>query len=126
VTGNYSLAIELALGAIGDVGNPQTNILFAWLVAAYSAIDNQEDARKWLAKIETVSEGTALRSISVALAHAAIGETDEFFTWARRALKEKDISFAHLRVIEREIPTARNIRQDPRFVELFKAVGLKA
>ena len=126
VAGKYSQAIELALKAIGHDGNPQTNILMAYLATAQSAIGNREDARKWLAKIEMVPEGTGLRSVSIALAYAGLGEVDEFFIWARRAIEERDILFGHIRLIDREIPTARGIRQDPRFIELFKKVGLEA
>jgi len=125
VVGNYSRAIELSLEIIRRDERP-VNVLFAWLVAAYSAVGNQGEARKWLAKIETIPEGTWLRSTGIALAYAGLGEVNEFFIWARRAVEEKDISFGHLRRIESEIPTARNVRQDPRFIELFKKVGLEA
>ena len=58
--------------------------------------------------------------------YAGLGEMDEFFLWANRASEEKTMNFGRLRLIDKEIPAMRNIRQDPRFIELFKKVGLEA
>jgi adenylate cyclase len=125
LTRNYSHAIELCLGAIGHDENPHTIILVPWLVTAYSAIGNLEEARKWLARVETVPERTRYRSACMAIAYGGLGDVNEFFIWARRASEEKAISFGHLRLIAREIPAMRNVRQDPRFNEMFKKVGLE-
>ncbi len=126
VTRNYSRAIELCLEAIGRDETPHTIGLMIWLVEAYSAIGNREEARKWLAKLRTVPERTPYRSAFIAYAHAGLGELNEFFTWARRASEEKAINLGLLRLIDKEMPPMRNIRQDPRFIELFKKVGLEA
>jgi adenylate cyclase len=125
-TENYSRAIELALGVIGHDETPETNFLLARLVIAYSGIGNREEARKWLARIETLPERTPYKSVLLTLAYGGLGEVDEFFIWARRSIEEKAMSLGHLRLIDREIPAMRNIRQDPRFIELFKKVGLEA
>jgi adenylate cyclase len=126
VTGKYSRAIELSLAAIGHDEGPGANFLFAWLVVAYSAIGNREEARKWLARLETLAEGTPYRSVMLSLAYGGLGEANEFLVWARRAIEEKAISFGHLRLIDKELPALHGIREDPRFVELFKKVGLDA
>jgi adenylate cyclase len=125
-TGNYSRAIKLLLES-NEIDEKRGDFA-AWpeLVCAYSAMGNGEEARKWLAKIESLPEDTESRSIYFAVAHAGLGELDEFFTWARRASEEKAWEFGRLRLIDREIPAMRNIRQDPRWVELFKKVGLEA
>jgi hypothetical protein len=102
------------------------NFLLAWLVKAYSAIGNREEARKCLARLETLPAGTPYKSVCLTLAYAGLGDLNEFFVWARRAIEEKIISFGHLRLIDREIPGTGMIRQDPRFIELFKKVGLEA
>ena len=124
-TENYLRVIDLSLEDIKSDGKP-TNFLLAWLVKAYSATGNREEARKCLARLETLPEGTPYRSVYLLLAYAGLGEVNEFFTWARRAIEEKDISFGHLRLIDREIPGTGSIRQDPRFTELFKKAGLKS
>jgi hypothetical protein len=126
VTGNYLHAIELSLGAIGHHEKPHNITLLMWLVTAYSAIGNREEARKWLARLEGLPERTPYRSASIAFAHAGLGDLNEFFAWASRASEEKALFFGHFRLIDKQIPAMRNIRQDPRFIELFKNVGLEA
>jgi hypothetical protein len=76
--------------------------------------------------LETLPEGTPYKSVCLTLAHAGLGDANEFFVWARRAIEEKVMSLGHLRLIDREIPGTGSIRQDPRFIELFKKVGLEA
>jgi hypothetical protein len=125
-TENYSRVIELSLEDINRDEKRHANFLLAWLVKAYSAIGNREEARKCLARLETLPAGTPYKSVFLTLAFAGLGDLNEFFVWARRAIEEKVISFGHLRLIDREIPGTGMIRQDPRFIELFKKVGLEA
>ncbi len=126
VSRNYSRAIDLSLEAIEHGELAHTSFLMAWLVTAYSEIGNREEARKWLARVEELPEGTPYRSVLLTLAYGGLDEANGFFIWARRAIEEKTMSFGHLRLIDREIPTVRNVRQDPRFIELFRKVGLEA
>ena len=125
VSGNYSRAIELSLEAIEHDELAYTSFLMAWLVTAYSEIGNREEGRRWLTRVEALPEGTPYRSVLLTLAHGGLDDANGFFFWAGRAIEEKNMSFGHLRLIDREIPTARNIRKDPRFIELFKKVGLE-
>ena len=126
VTGNYSRVIELSLRAVGHDEKPHTIGLLTSLVASYYAIGNIEEARNWLARAKSLPEGTKYRSAYIAYAHAGLAEVDEFFTWAHRACEEKAINLGLLRLIDKEVPGVRNIRQDPRFIELFKKLGLEA
>lgn len=123
--GNYSGAIELLLKGTG-MGGQRTPGDLPMLVWSYSATGNREEARKWLGKIEILPEETPFRSIFMAIAHAALGDLDEFFNWTRRSIEEKTMEFGRLRLIDKEIGGTSNIRQDPRFVELFKKVRLEA
>jgi TolB-like protein/Tfp pilus assembly protein PilF len=125
-TENYSRVIELSLEAIGHDESLRNNILLAWLVKAYAALGNREEARRCLARLETLPEGTPYKSVCLTLAHAGLGDANEFFVWARRAIEEKVMSLGHLRLIDREVPGTGSIRQDPRFTDLFKKVGLEA
>jgi tetratricopeptide (TPR) repeat protein len=124
-TGNYSRAIEL-LKAIGVDDKRYTLGALPMLVWAYSAIGNRDEARKWLAKIEVLPAETPYRSLYITIAHAGLGDVDEFFIWARRAIEDKALNFGRLRLLDREIPAMPNIRQDPRFIELFRKAGLEA
>jgi adenylate cyclase len=124
-TGDYSRAVEVLLKLIGDDEKPD-GVQMAWLVMSYAAIGNREEATKWMSRVKTLPEEKQSRSVLIAYAHAGLGEIDEFFTWIKRACDEKIMNFGRLRLIDREIPAMRNIRQDPRFIELFKKVGLEA
>jgi adenylate cyclase len=125
-TRSYHRAIELLLEAIDVDKKPYTLGFFHYLVGAYSAIGKRDEAEKWLAKIERLPEKTQGRSLYIAVAHAGLGDWDEFFTWANRASDEKSWHLGRLRLSDLEIPALRNIRQDHRFVELFKKAGLEA
>jgi TolB-like protein/Tfp pilus assembly protein PilF len=125
-TGNYTRAIELLLEAIDVEKKPYTVRLFHYLVGAYSATGNREEAKKWLAKIEMLPEETPGRPLFVAVAYAGLGEWNKFFTWARRASEETSWHFGRLRLSDPEIPGLRSIRKDPRYIELFSKVGLEA
>jgi adenylate cyclase len=124
-TGNYSRAIEL-LKATGVDEKPRNLGALPMMVWAYSAIGNREEATKWLAKIEVLPEETPYRSLYITISHAGLGNVDEFFIWARRAIEDRALNFGRLRLLDREIPAMRNLRQDPRFTELFENAGLKA
>jgi adenylate cyclase len=126
MSGNYSRAVELSLETIGQSLNAQTMILLPWLVNAYSAMGNREEAGKWLARVVALPDETPTKSACLMIAYSGLGDLNEFFTWARRAIEEKTIHMGHLRLGDREVPAIRGIRQDPRFIELFKKVGLEA
>lgn len=125
-TGNYHRAIELLLKEINVDKEPWTVGGIPVLVSAYSAIGNRVEARKWLERLETLPEEIPFRSVYIALAFAGLGQANEFFEWAQRAFEEKLWHFGYFRLIDKVIPTASHIRQDPRFVQLFKKVGLEA
>ena len=125
-TGNYTRAIELLVEAIDVEKKPYTVRLFHYLVGAYSAIGNREEAGKWLAKLEKLPEETPGRPLFIAVAYAGLGDWDQFFIWANRASEEKSWHFGRLRLSDPEIPAMRNMHKDPRFIELFKKVGLDA
>jgi TolB-like protein/Tfp pilus assembly protein PilF len=124
--GNYTRAIELLLEAIDVEKKPYTVRLFHYLVGAYSATGNREEARKWLAKLEMLPKETPGRPLFIAVAYAGLGEWNEFFAWANRAAEDTSWHFGRLRLSDPEIPGLRSIRKDPRYNELFKKAGLEA
>jgi adenylate cyclase len=125
--GNYSQAIRLAMEAEGAELTLRASDHVIFPIAAFWAIGNLEEARKWLAKVETLPQETPFRPGWIALAHAALGEVDEFFFWAHRACEESpSFNWGRLRLIDKELPAMRNIHDDPRFTELFKQAQLKA
>jgi TolB-like protein/Tfp pilus assembly protein PilF len=126
-TGNYSRVIESAKEGVSAELTPRAGDHMIFPIASYLAIGNLEEARKWLAKVETLPQETPFLPGWIALAHAALGEVDEFFFWAHRACEENaPFNWGRLRLIDKELPAMRNIHDDPRFTELFKRAQLKA
>ena len=91
----------------------------------YAAMGDKENAMRWLRELISVPEENSWRTVMIANVYAALGDVDEFFVFANRAFKEQTLSFIDLRLIDRWIPAARKIREDPRFNELFSKAGLK-
>ena len=56
----------------------------------------------------------------VALCYAFLGDRDEFFAWIDKAINIRRFSAASLRYS----PFFDNVRNDPRFPEIFKRLGL--
>ena len=123
--GDYENSIRILLEAskvVKDSGNP---MLKAGLAMTYAAMSDKENAMRWLRELISVPEENSWRTVMIANVYAALGDVDEFFVFANRAFKEQTLSFIDLRLIDRWIPAARKIREDPRFNELFSKAGLK-
>lgn len=123
--GDYEKSISGLFDAMELVKNSVNPALKLGLAMSYAAMGDQKNATKWLRELEAVPEDDAWRNTLLATVHAALGDVDEFFEYANRALAEKSLNFVDLRLIDKWIPGARQIRQDPRFAELFSKAGLK-
>jgi TolB-like protein/Flp pilus assembly protein TadD len=123
--GNYEKAIEVALAALALPKNSSNPSLKGGLVMTYGAMGDKENARKWLRELVAIPEENVWRNSMIALAYAALGDPDEFFVFANRAFKEKSLSFIDMRLIDKWMPWASKIHEDPRFSELFSRAGLR-
>ena len=125
LAGDYDEAIRVTLAASALPTNSGNPALIGGLIMIYAAMGDEENAKKWLRELTAIPEENTWRNTMIYLAYAALGDVDEFFVFANRAFAEKTLSFIDLRLIDRWIPSARKIRDDPRFSELFSKAGLK-
>jgi serine/threonine protein kinase/Tfp pilus assembly protein PilF len=81
---------------------------------------DKKSARKILSNLKEEAKKSYVRPFLFAKIHAALGENDLAFGWFQRAYQERDSSLTWLLTDE----SVDCIREDPRFDELLKKVGL--
>ena len=87
---------------------------------AYATAGNRNEARRILAKLRTLHERGLVPSGSIGILYGALGELNEAFAWLEKAYEERDPQLTYLKAGRRFEP----LRQDPRFRELMRRVGL--
>lgn len=87
---------------------------------AYAVSGKRDEARTILAKLEKLHEQGVVPSGSVAILHGALGETNEAFAWLEKAYDERDPQLTYIKAGRRFEP----LRNDPRFAQLVRRVGL--
>ncbi len=129
------LAVHLAMGRFEEartaqqrrreiLGSPADtegqDVYFA-LVHAYAG--QEAEARNHLARIEEVMMRPpyVAPAMIVAWVHAALGDKDEAFAWLEKAVQEKEGSVYRLKVE----PLIDPLRDDPRFSDLLRRIGLE-
>jgi adenylate cyclase len=110
--GDYARAIDLYKKAEEATGLPQ-----AGLAITYAKMGRQSDARQILDKLKEISATKYVAADVIATIYVALGETDEAFRWADRALEQ----YAALNYF---IPEFRPLRSDPRFADLLRRTGV--
>ncbi|MEO8369902.1 MAG: protein kinase [Candidatus Solibacter sp.] len=102
-----------------QLSDGDTNDLAA-LGLAMAASKQPADARKILDQLKERSQQTYVQPMWPAVIHIALGETDRAFEWMQRAYEDRSAWLVYLKVD----PLFDNVRQDPRFAELTRRVGL--
>ena len=94
----------------------------AWLRMARIRIlsGNSEDGAKILARVLTENQNRNINSYAVASVYATLGDKDETIEWLNRGYDERAFSMFFLRVD----PIFDGVRDDPRFQELLRRIGL--
>ena len=87
---------------------------------AYAAVGKRDEARRILAKLSSLQKRGLVPAGSTAILYGALGELNEAFAWLEEAYEERDPQLTYLKVGRRFEP----LRQDPRFRELVRRVGL--
>jgi tetratricopeptide (TPR) repeat protein len=75
--------------------------------------------REWIEQLKR-GQVTIYTTLSIAGAHARLGERDRAFEWLERAYAERNPGLVHVR----ELVEFDNIRSDPRFADLLRRIGL--
>jgi serine/threonine-protein kinase len=79
-----------------------------------------DSARRMLAEFERLSQNGYFSPVMLACAHAAIGDREAAFRELERALKERDGALAYLKTFG----PFNSLREDARFAQLLRAIGL--
>jgi len=104
-------AIEVSKGLL---------ICYPTLARAHALAGRKDEARRVLAELEVKSPARFVEPLEVALAYEALGERETSFAWLDRALQER----SHWLVALGVDPRFDSMREDPRFGELMKKVGV--
>ena len=110
--GEFQKALQLS-------GANDTDLLLD-LGFAYATVGDQEEARRILARLRALHERRLVPSGSIGILYGALGDLNEAFVWAEKAYQERDPQLTYLKTGRRFEP----LRNDPRYVDLVRRVGL--
>jgi TolB-like protein/Tfp pilus assembly protein PilF len=116
--GAYSEAIAELQQAL-KLSEGDSNELAA-LGRAYARAGDAAEARKILQDLIDRSTRTYVQPMSIAAIHGALGNKDDAFQSLRKSLGDRSIWLIYLKVD----PAFDNLRQDPRFADVVRQVGL--
>jgi hypothetical protein len=80
----------------------------------------RNEAQKALAELKELSKQRFVSPGVFAMIYAALGDKDQAFALLEKSVEEHDLSVARLKVDAR----FDNLRDDPRFADLVRRVGL--
>jgi TolB-like protein/Tfp pilus assembly protein PilF len=87
---------------------------------AFAASGNQVEAQRVLAELKELSRRRYVSPYGIAMIYAALGNKEQAFQWLERAYEERNTELVFLKVDPRADP----LRDDPRFQEFVKKVGI--
>ncbi len=90
---------------------------FAWL---YAWFGDRDKAVQLVQEVMQKAEVSSKYPELVAACYAVLGERDKFFAWVDKAINKRQFSVSPLRYS----PFYDKVRNDPRFPEIFKRLGL--
>jgi len=108
----FQSALELAGPADTDM---QLDLGFAYAVSG-----RPREARRILANLQQLHQQGIVPAASLATLYGALGESNEAFLWLEKAYRERDPQLTYLKAGRRFEP----LREDPRFAQLVRRVGL--
>jgi serine/threonine-protein kinase len=109
----FERAVTLSGRAPSDLGS---------LGHAYARWGKRDAAQKVLDELFEIAKRRYIPSYHIALISMRLGNMDEAFRWLEKAFSERDFYLIYLKVDQRLDP----IRTDPRFLELYRHIGLPA
>lgn len=102
-----------------DLSGRDTDTLMR-LAHAYAVAGKTDEARKILEQMENPPKGLYISPNDIATVYAGLGEKDKVFLWLDRALQKRA---SGILLVFRD-PAFDSIRQDPRYRQLLRRVGL--
>jgi tetratricopeptide (TPR) repeat protein len=110
--------VELRLAKEADPHNPD---MISSLSYAYATAGDREAAQRGIEELRQRSHASYVSPYFFAVVHAALGETDQAFTFLDKAYEDRSFFITWLKVE----PMMNPLRADPRFTELLKKAGLE-
>ena len=95
-------------------------IILSTLGHAYGLSGRKNEARQILRELLEIRKHKYINPHSVALVYVGLGEREQAFEWLERAYQDRSYSMVFLKVNTELDP----LRNDPRFVDLLRRVGL--
>ena len=114
----YAEAVSEAQRAV-ELSNATTYYV-TWLGYIYAVAGEDEQARTILNELTETSLGTYAPPSSIAMIYAALGEGDQAFEWLEKAYAQRDLYLPFVNVQ----PSYDPLRDDPRFDDLLRRIGL--
>ena len=117
--GKREEAIQEFQRALQLSGTEDTDLMLD-LGFAYAIAGKRRETGRILDKLKSLRERGVVPSGSIAILYGALGDSNEAFAWLEKAYEERDPQLTYLKAGRRFEP----LRQDPRFRELVRRVGL--
>ncbi len=92
-----------------------------WSGMIYAKMGNQAAARRILANFKSRMPKAYVPLNMIAEFHLALGDKDEAFVWLERAYQERDNKLFQIKVN----PAFASLRDDPRFKDILRRIGLE-
>jgi tetratricopeptide (TPR) repeat protein len=108
---------EFELGARLSSGSPRYS---AALAHAYAVAGRRDEALSALAELEELSTWQYVSPSYIAAVHAGLEDADATFAWLERCFKERSGALVYMDVD----PQMDTVRDDPRFDDIMRRVGL--
>jgi tetratricopeptide (TPR) repeat protein len=118
-TGKQNDAIREFQNALELAGSADTDTQLD-LGFAYAESGHLHEARRILANLQQLHQQGIVPAASVAILYGALGESNEAFVWLEKAYQERDPQLTYLKAGRRFEP----LRNDPRFRQLIRRIGL--
>jgi TolB-like protein/Tfp pilus assembly protein PilF len=118
-SGKQDDAIREFQDALKLSGSNDTDLLLD-LGFAYALSGRRNQAGIILGKLEKLHQQGAVPAASIGILHGALGESNQAFAWLEKACDERDPQLTYIKTGRRFEP----LRNDPRFDQLVRRVGL--
>ena len=110
-TAAFRKALQLSDGDTNDL---------AALGLGLASSHQPAEARKILDQLKERSQQTYVQPMWLAVIYVALGDKDQAFDWMQKAYEDRSAWLVYLKVD----PLFDNVRQDARFTDLMRRVGL--
>ena len=118
--GMYSEAIAEFKKAIPLTGKSEWTLSKAGLGHVYAVTGKKSEARTVLDELKRASAQEYVPANSIALIYAGLGEKDQAFAWLDKAYEQRTFQMQWIKID----PRWDSLREDPRFKDLMRRVGL--